>query len=203
MIWPPAANGTALFQPTEPASQKGMSCFAWLMVWLEDHNQAVHALRARHLIHILHRLSLFLAICFPSVPPAVYLQGKAMADPRTIVYFGICLIAAWLFQGRVCLFPPSPSLPPPSPFAFVFSLPYPHSLSLFSRCWIHKYWLNRKLCKYCLRCFRDFIRRSVMQNFIVSLRKHLTALKDFSFHSPLEMFRQRSSHTLQLVEKKK
>lgn len=42
-----------------------------------------------------------------------------------------------------------------------------------------------------------------MQNFIVSLRKHLTALKDFSLHSPLEMFRQRSSHTLQLVEKKK
>lgn len=41
-----------------------------------------------------------------------------------------------------------------------------------------------------------------MQNFIVNLRKHLTALKDFSFHSPLEMFRQKSSHTLQLVGKK-
>lgn len=41
-----------------------------------------------------------------------------------------------------------------------------------------------------------------MQNFIVNLRRHLTALKDFSFHSPLEMFRQKSSHTLQLVEKK-
>lgn len=171
-----------------------MSCFAWLMVWLEDHNQAVHALRARHLIHILYRLSLFLAICFPSVPPAVYLQGKAMADPRTIVYFGICLIAAWLFQGRVFLFFLSllffPSLP------LFCSPPYPCSLSLFSRCWMHKYWLNGKLCKYCLQCFRDFTRRFVARNFIVNLRKHLTALKDFSFHSPLELFRQRSRHPL-------
>lgn len=46
-----------------------------------------------------------------------------MADPHTIVYFGICLIAAWLFQGRVCLFPPLPSRPlPPSPLFFPFPI---------------------------------------------------------------------------------
>lgn len=48
-----------------------------------------------------------------------------MADPHTIVYFGICLIAAWLFQGRVCLFSPPllPSRPlPPSPLFFPFPI---------------------------------------------------------------------------------
>ena len=41
LIWPPAANGTALSQPTERASQKGMSCFAWLTVCLAAPGQAV------------------------------------------------------------------------------------------------------------------------------------------------------------------
>lgn len=69
------------------------------------------------------------------MPPAVYLQGKAMADPHTIVYFGICLIAAWLFQGRVCLFPPTPFPPAPFPlrlcfFPFPIHIHFPHFLGV-------------------------------------------------------------------------
>ncbi|KAF7252571.1 RNA-directed DNA polymerase from mobile element jockey [Varanus komodoensis] len=96
---------------TEQASQKGMSCFCVAGGVTGGSRSGRSCFPGSHLIHILSCLSVFLSICFPSLLPAVYLQGKAGADLNTIVYFGIWLIAAWLFE--VALFP-HPSL------AFVF-----------------------------------------------------------------------------------
>lgn len=59
-------------------------------------------------------LSFFLSICFPSVLPLIYLRGKAVADLNTIVYFGICLIAAWLFEVA------TPPHPPPAACLCIF-----------------------------------------------------------------------------------
>lgn len=50
-----------------------------------------------------------------------------MADPHTIVYLGICLIAAWLFQGRGFL-PPLP--PPPLFFPFPIHVHFPYILGV-------------------------------------------------------------------------
>lgn len=85
-------------QPTEPASQKGMSCFAWLVVCLEPQDQA--ALLRQPLFHFLLVFLFAFHLLWRCVPSTCRAEPGRTRTAPMIVYFGICLIA----HVAVCIF---------------------------------------------------------------------------------------------------